>query len=263
MARQGRVGLGLWDRLVLLVAWVVTCGLVYVLGFYVGKGTQEHRLGLEERVVRLPVTSRPPAEGQRPPAESELTFYETLGAGQHEEGAHEREAPRPTLPPPAPRAVEPAAPRATASPSPGPVAAVPAATPPATLPPPRATTTPSANAVAPVQPTLPRAPQAAPADAAPAHGSAPLATAAPPVAPHGSGGWTVQANPTRSRDEAEVLYRQLRGRGYDASVVRVLRDGDTWYRVQVGRFSTSAQAAETMQRLREREGVAHAFVASE
>ena len=76
MGKQGRVGLGLWDRLVLLVAWLVTCGLVYVLGFYLGKGTQEHRLGLEERVVRLPVTSRPPPEGQRPPAESDLTFYE-------------------------------------------------------------------------------------------------------------------------------------------------------------------------------------------
>jgi len=43
----------------------------------------------------------------------------------------------------------------------------------------------------------------------------------------------------------------------------VLRDGDTWYRVLVGHFATAAQATETMQRLREHEGVAHAFVASE
>ena len=80
MAKEGRVGLGIWDRLVLFVAWVVTCGLVYGLGFYVGKGTQERRLGLEERIVRLPVTSKPPAEGQRPKSDSELTFYETLGS---------------------------------------------------------------------------------------------------------------------------------------------------------------------------------------
>jgi hypothetical protein len=30
-------GLRFWDRLVLFVAWTVTCGLVYLLGFYVGK----------------------------------------------------------------------------------------------------------------------------------------------------------------------------------------------------------------------------------
>ena len=57
--------------------------------------------------------------------------------------------------------------------------------------------------------------------------------------------------------------RRLRSRGYDASVVRVLRDGDTWYRVQVGRFATSSQATDTMQRLREHEGVQHVFVATE
>jgi len=45
--------------------------------------------------------------------------------------------------------------------------------------------------------------------------------------------------------------------------VRVLRDGDTWYRVLVGHFASAQQATETMQRLRDREGVAHAFVASE
>jgi len=33
--------------------------------------------------------------------------------------------------------------------------------------------------------------------------------------------------------------------------------------VQVGRFTTAEQAEETMHRLREHEGVEHAFVASE
>src|SRR5581483_8732965 len=63
MAKDGRVGLRLWDRLVLLVAWLVTCGLVYLLGFYVGKGTQERRPVIDSRLVRLPVTSTPPPEG--------------------------------------------------------------------------------------------------------------------------------------------------------------------------------------------------------
>jgi len=78
-----------------------------------------------------------------------------------------------------------------------------------------------------------------------------------------SGGWTVIANPTQNHDEADALMRQLRGRGYDASLVRVARDGGTMYRVVVGRFATSDEASETMHRLREHEGVTHAFVASE
>src|SRR5438128_2737234 len=149
MARDGRGGLGLGDRLILLLAWITTCGLVYLLGFYVGKGTQARSLRVEQQVVRLPVTSAPPPAGRLPPA--------ALAAG----------------------------------------------------------------------------------------------------------GFTVLANPTRSREEADGLAKQLRGRGYDATLVRVVRDGDTWYRVQVGRFTTAEQAEETMHRLREHEGVEHAFVASE
>ena len=56
--------------------------------------------------------------------------------------------------------------------------------------------------------------------------------------------------------------RQLRGKSYDATLVRLVRDGDTWYRVQIGRFASAEQATEMMHRLREHEGVS-AFVASE
>ena len=283
MAKEGRVGLGLWDRLILFVAWVVTCGLVYVLGFYVGKGAQEHRLGTEERIVRLPVTSKPPAEGQRPKAESGLTFYDTLGAGERDGGT-------PGTPPSTvPHVATPAPPPSKVAAVTPPTASVPPAAPPAhapavhpavgTTPPPAAV--PARAASVTVPPPAP-APAAAPVRVAPplahdapppppAHPSPPPTTmasappthlpAAPPV-PAGRG-WTVQANPTRNRDEADALFRQLRGHGYDATIVRVLRDGDAWYRVQVGRFATSGQATETMQRLREHEGVTHVFVASE
>src|SRR5947207_867184 len=163
MARDGRGGLGLGDRLILLLAWITTCGLVYLLGFYVGKGTQARSLRVEQQVVRLPVTSAPPPEGQRPKTEPEFGFYHKLMGEQGAERAPDK----------------------------------------------------------------------------------------------------VLANPTRSREEADGLAKQLRGRGYDATLVRVVRDGDTWYRVQVGRFTTAEQAEETMHRLREHEGVEHAFVASE
>ena len=75
MARDGRGRLGLGDRLILLVAWITTCGLVYLLGFYVGEGTQARSLRVEQQVMRLPVTSPPPPEGQRPKTAPEFGFF--------------------------------------------------------------------------------------------------------------------------------------------------------------------------------------------
>src|SRR5262249_18824577 len=102
MAKAGRAGLGLWDRVVLLLAWGVTCGLVYLLGFYVGKGMQERPLGPEDRLVRLPVVSTPPPAGQRPKAESDLTFYDTLAGSEPAVPHPPPEAPPPPTPTPAP-----------------------------------------------------------------------------------------------------------------------------------------------------------------
>lgn len=246
MAKQARVGLSLWDRLVLLVAWAVTCGLVYLLGFYVGKGTQEQRVGVEERMVRLPVTAPPPAAGQRPSSDSELTFYDTLVSGQHGDGR--ADAPQ-KAPAPAPVPIASAKPAAPPTPVAAPPPAVVVA-PSTTVP---AVRTAPSTTVAPARLTPPAA--------APVPSEPPRVATRP--APPTGGGWTVVAELTRNREEADTLQRQLRGHGYDAAVVRVARDGDTWYRVRVGRFSTSAQAEEVRQRLREREGVTHVFVASE
>src|SRR5262249_2813992 len=66
MAREARAGLGFADRLVLLVAWIATCGLVYLLGFYVGQGTQEHRLGGGGQVGGAAVQRAPPPGGRGP-----------------------------------------------------------------------------------------------------------------------------------------------------------------------------------------------------
>jgi len=231
MAKERRTGLGLLDRLILFVAWVATCGLVYVLGLYVGKGMQERRLGLEERVVRLPVTSAPPPEGQHPKTDNDLTFYDTLVPGERG-GRPAPATPSTTMPSTAARAVPPSAP-----------IVVPAPARPTTAAPP---SPPATHQVA--RPAAPAVTTAA----------VPTTLPAPPAAP--GGGWSVQANPTRSRDEADTLARELHGKGYDAVVVRLPRDGDVWYRVRIGRYATSEQATEVMQRLRDREGV-HAFVA--
>ena len=279
MANERRSGLRFLDRLILFTAWVVTCGLVYLLGFYVGKGAQVERLGLEERIVRLPVTSAPPQEGQRPKSDAELTFYDKLAAGQGERHAEEPAA-LPKGPAPAAHAEGSAAPgkaAATAAREAPPAApAKTAATPPradgraAAAPTPSAgrtrTTTTLARTASP-RPAVPVAPPAIPTAVAPPPMAAqgPPPTLPPPARfeTSAAGGWTVLANPTRSRGEAEALERQLRGRGYDAAVVQVLRDGDTWYRLRVGRYPNADQATAAMHRLREHEGVEHAFVASE
>jgi len=269
MANERRSGFGFFDRVILFTAWVVTCGLVYLLGFYVGKGTQVEHMGLEERVVRLPVTSSPPREGQRPKTDGDLTFYDKLVTRQSGER------------PPA----EPAAPKAPATGAPA-AAAAPAATASAkeskpAPPKPAAVGSQGHAAPAPAVAALPRpvpvksAPPAIhPAPAKPAADAVPPPAVAPPptearatpptpIEPTAGAGWTVLANPTRSREDAEALERQLRGRGYDVAVVRVLRDGDTWYRLRVGRYASADQAAAAMHKLREHEGVEHAFVASE
>ena len=244
MAKAARPGLRLLDRMVLLVSWIVTCGLVYLLGFYVGKGMQDRRLGVEERVVRLPVTSTPPPGGQKPKASNELTFYETLvsgsrtGEGSDSGGAKPpppsqvASAPSSTLP-----EIHPPVPKPTATPP-----AAPKEPPPVTA------------KVAEPPPTLP--PKASPPSTA-------IERALPPVVHGGTGGWTVEANPTRDKNEAEFLLGRLKNRGYDASLVHVQREGDTWYRLHVGRYASAEQASEVMRRLRDQEGIPHAFVASE
>ncbi len=272
-AAPARVGLRFLDRLILFTAWLVTCGLVYGLGFYTGKGTQERRLGMEERVVRLPVTSEVPAEGQRPKAATEFTFYETLVTGDRagRDGGH--------VPKPAPAASGPTA----AAPTPPVHGTVPprAATPPPTLPPPAR----PATGAAPTKPVAQAArPVPAPTGAGTAHDGAATATTvaaagtppstalprlqvatAKPEAPKPTvkRGFTVEASPTRDRAAADALLSSLRGKGYQATLVSVRRDGDTWYRLRIGRYATSEQASEVMRKLRERDGVSHAFVAAE
>jgi cell division septation protein DedD len=116
-----------------------------------------------------------------------------------------------------------------------------------------------------VRPAAPEPVAAAvkPVPAPPPPRPAAAAPAPRPPAPAEAGPWTVEANPTRSQYEAQALADQLRRRGYDVALTHVVRDGEIWYRLRVGRYATSEQASQMMRRLREQEGVTHAFVASE
>jgi cell division septation protein DedD len=235
MAKTPRATLRLIDRLVLMVAWLVTCGLVFVLGFYLGKATPDERARLEERSVRLPITSQPPPEGQRPKEPKEFpSFYQTLPAGERPTDVARG---TPATVPPATTATPTSLPRVTTTTAAG------------------VRTTTSTNA-------LGAAPHATTTVAPRAAGTiAPSTTL--PSRTVARGGFTVEASPTRSRAEAEELLGSLRKRGYDAVLVQMQRDGDTWYRLRVGRYPTAEQATEVMRRLRDSEGVTHAFVAAE
>lgn len=262
MAKAQRVGLSLFDRGVLLVAWSITSALVYLLGFYVGKGTQEGPIGGEQRVVGLPVTSKPPPEGQQPKTASPFDFYGHLGDSGRGTESGPVVAKLPEPPPAAPPTMTiPAPPLAktapTPPPAPRPAPPPTAAEPPVARPPSRTGESPPNPAVS--RSTPPPPPRAADADSE--HASAAVAT--PPTPMARGGAWTVEVNPTRSLEEIESLQAQLRRRGYETTVVKVPRGGDIWYRLRVGRYATSEQATQAMHRLRAQEGVTRAFVASE
>lgn len=261
MAKAPRPALRLVDRLVLLVAWLVTCGLVFVLGYYLGKGSPDVHAQLEERAVRLPVTGQPPPEGSRPKEAREFpSFYEALPAGERPVDVARG---TPVTAPGAGATTTTVRPATATTTVPRTTTVVPGVLPPrvtTTLAPGAAVTTTLAPRAA-VTTTLPT-----PLPRAVATTTVPTAAATPsttlPRLP-ARGGFTVEASPTRSRVEAEQMLGDLRKRGYDATLVQMQRDGDTWYRLRVGRYATAEQATEVMRRLRDVEGVTHAFVAAE
>jgi len=81
MEQAMKPGLRLIDRLLLVGAWLLSCGIVYGLGFYTGSQTQARMPDDEERIVRLPVTAEPSDAGQHTKADDDFTFYDTLVPG--------------------------------------------------------------------------------------------------------------------------------------------------------------------------------------
>jgi DedD protein len=65
-----------------------------------------------------------------------------------------------------------------------------------------------------------------------------------------SRGWSVQVGSFLARDHAERLVRELRARGYRASVSPIVSRSRRWYRVRVGPQSDRATAAAVARRLR-------------
>jgi cell division protein FtsN len=265
MPKESRPTVRFVDRVVRLVAWLVTCAFVYVCGYYVGKNSIDHRAPQEEREVRLPVNSQAPPEGQQPKEPKDYpTFYTALPNGSRPIDVARGTAvtmPAATTLVTATTTPPVTVPRVSSTSAPG------VQPPPRTLPPPTTTTLVRTAPQGTPQAGVPQvgAPQPSPVVAVPRPAVVPTTSVPPSTAarPAARGGFTVEANPTRSRSEADQLLTTLRGRGYDATIVQVQRDGDVWYRLRVGRYGTSEQATEAMRRLRDLEGITHVFVAAE
>jgi len=80
---------------------------------------------------------------------------------------------------------------------------------------------------------------------APAAGDAPRAPSSrPPVA-----GWSVQVSSHPTKAEADLQLTALQERGLEAYRVAALVDGQTWYRVRVGGFTTRTRAEKARSSL--------------
>jgi cell division septation protein DedD len=224
MAKERSDGLGFLDRLVILVAWLASCGVVFVIGYYVGKDAVPPSAALAPTGIQVPVAGVPPPTDERGEAG---TFYESLGRQTGERSALGGMG----VPTTAPRgAAEAEKLRATTS----------------TSRPPTTTTHP-----APIVPTTSVPPRYPPTTRPPAS-----------VLEPGAHTWVVYVGPTRDRFEAERERSALHAVGYDARVVTMRRDGDVWYRVRAGRFDSEASAERARRDLRDR-GIGRAFVQSE
>lgn len=248
MAREGRrFEFGWLEVLGLILTFALGSALVFFLGIFVGKGLQESQLVRDDRTVKLPI-------GEAAEGSGAATGTEVSGATPPEAVG---EAPAAAGAPAVNLAVRP--PQATATARPGPTATVApgaVATPvptaagggvaptskPTSKPTPRPTPKPTSK------PTPRPTPKPTPKPT-PRPSRVPAAATGTP-APRAGAGWSVQVNATRDEATANGLVRRLQEKGYNAYVVRVGRDGETWYRVRVGRFPTMEAASAAVGRLK-------------
>ncbi len=75
--------------------------------------------------------------------------------------------------------------------------------------------------------------------------------------------WAVQLAASREKTVTEMQVAKLKAKGYDSYTVEAERDGQTWYRVRVGRFPTRGEAEALREILVSREGYRNPFVTTD
>jgi cell division septation protein DedD len=231
-AREGkRFEFGWLEVLGLIFVFAGGSAVVFFLGIFVGKGLQQSQIAKEERIVRLPVSADGGTRPAEPARDNELRLSDELARG----GA----PPTPVVNLAVRRASETAP----------------------TVEPPRLVTIPPTP--------LPAVAPTPPADLARADDitrAAPVPSPAARIGERDVGAgrsWSVQVNATRDESAANGLVRRLQERGYNAYVVRVGLQGDTWFRVRVGRFPTMEAATAVVVRLKNEERYSRAFLVND
>ena len=75
--------------------------------------------------------------------------------------------------------------------------------------------------------------------------------------------WTVQVGASIKKKSIEEQVARTKAKGYEAYMVETERDGQTWYRVRIGRFATRAEAEALREILASREGHRSPFVTND
>ena len=103
------------------------------------------------------------------------------------------------------------------------------------------------------EPELAPVPEAAPAEIVPVPEPVPVAKEPekplPGVIPTGDGRYTIQFSAWQSKAKADEQASLLTAGGFDAYVDEGKMEGETWYRVRVGRYNSRADAREVIGRL--------------
>ncbi len=270
---------------VLLVSLLLTSFLVFLFGVYVGKEVEAHKAAQQTRTARLSVSAsgetvpaRPasdtPAVNSPLPAEkfeaAPAVPNSPASAGSQNSFSSSgtvvpvapKKSPQPALPSnPIASAAVPAKssslspvssgssavavskPQPASPPNPVASVSVPAKPPPSS--PPTSTT----SAAIPLKPKpASQANTATPAPPVTAVGSEFDSKEKTLVAP--SKRWAVQVQATTQETAAQSVAKQLREQGLSPVVSKVERQGEVWYRVRVGKFTSEEEAEATVSRFR-------------
>ena len=76
-------------------------------------------------------------------------------------------------------------------------------------------------------------------------------------------GWSIQVNAAKDEATANAVRSRLQEKGFNAYVMRVNLQGETWYRVRVGRFPTMEAATAAVSRLKSDPSYARAFLVND
>lgn len=261
MAREGRrFEFGWLEVLGLILTFALGSALCFFLGIFVGKGLQEGEVARDDQTVRLPLGAGGAGSAASAPAAA-LQAVAPHG-GTPVPGASPAEA-RQASPAKAgdagtTLAVRPPAPTATA---------VPGATPLSV-----ATPTPALDAAAARTPSPTRTPAPPKPTPKPTRTPPPKPTKVPKATPTPQGrnglanlksGWSIQVNAAKDEATAAAVRARLQEKGFNAYVLRVNLQGETWYRVRVGRFPTMEAATAAVSRLKSDPSYARAFLVND